>query len=119
MMMLGLKSGPQIAAKTGIPAGLLFRRIWYSVWKSGVLGITEYRQGRPLLCDDYDTSFQPRPKKLVLDIFVDVLPALRFFVSSFIVGSVRLRVATLGKTDMCADSLKILIPEIYLFFFKP
>ena len=49
MMMLGLKSGPQIAAKTGIPAGLLFRRIWYSVWKSGVLGITEYRQGRPLL----------------------------------------------------------------------
>ena len=48
MMMLGLKSGPQIAAKTGIPAGLLFRRIWYSVWKSGVLGITEYRQGRPL-----------------------------------------------------------------------
>ena len=50
MMMLGLKSGPQITAKTGIPAGLLFRRIWYSVWKSGVLGITEYRQGRPLLC---------------------------------------------------------------------
>ena len=49
MMMLGLKSGPQIAAKTGIPAGLLFRRIWYSVWKSGVLGITEYRQGRPLV----------------------------------------------------------------------
>ena len=49
MMMLGLKSGPQIAAKTGIPAGLLFRRIWYSVWKSGVLGITEYRQGRPLI----------------------------------------------------------------------
>ena len=46
--MLGLKSGPQIAAKTGIPAGLLFRRIWYPVWKSGVLGITEYRQGRPL-----------------------------------------------------------------------
>ena len=46
--MLGLKSGPKIAAKTGIPAGLLFRRIWYSVWKSGVLGITEYRQGRPL-----------------------------------------------------------------------
>ena len=49
MMTLGLKSGPQIAAKTGIPAGLLFRRIWYSVWKSGVLGITEYRQGRPLM----------------------------------------------------------------------
>ena len=48
MMMLGLKLGPQIAAKTGIPAGLLFRRIWYSVWKSRVLGITEYRQGRPL-----------------------------------------------------------------------
>ena len=47
-MMLGLKSGPQIAAKTGIPAVLLFRRIWYSVWKSGALGITEYRQGRPL-----------------------------------------------------------------------
>ena len=53
MMMLGLKSGPQIAAKTGIPAGLLFRRIWYSVWKSGVLGITEYRQGRPLVLHKY------------------------------------------------------------------
>ena len=37
--MLALKSGPQITAKT---------RIWYSVGKSGVLGITEYRQGRPL-----------------------------------------------------------------------
>ena len=36
--------------KTGNPAGLLFRRIWYSVGKSGVLGITEYRQGRPLVC---------------------------------------------------------------------
>ena len=47
-MMLALKSGLQIAAKTGNPAGLLFRRIWYSVGKSGVLGITEYRQGRPL-----------------------------------------------------------------------
>ena len=42
------KSDPQIATKTGNPAGLLFRRIWYSVGKSGVLGITEYRQGRPL-----------------------------------------------------------------------
>ena len=40
--------GPQIAAKTGNPAGLLFRRIWYSVGKYGGLGITEYRQGRPL-----------------------------------------------------------------------
>ena len=49
IMMLALKSGPQIAAKTGNPAGLLFRRIWYSVGKSGELGITEYRQGRPLL----------------------------------------------------------------------
>ena len=48
-MMLALKSGPQIAAKVGNPAGLLCRRIWYSVGKSGVLGITEYRQGRPLL----------------------------------------------------------------------
>ena len=47
-MMLALKSGPQIAAKVGNPAGLLCRRIWYSVGKSGVLGITEYRQGRPL-----------------------------------------------------------------------
>ena len=47
-MVLALKSGPQIAAKTGNPAGLLLRRIWYSVGKSGVLGITEYRQGRPL-----------------------------------------------------------------------
>ena len=51
IMMLGLKSDPQIAAKTGIPAGLLFRRIWYPVWKSGGLGITEYRQGRPLHVD--------------------------------------------------------------------
>ena len=49
IMMLALKSGPQIAAKTGNPAGLLFRRIWYSVGESGVLGITEYRQGRPLI----------------------------------------------------------------------
>ena len=47
-MIPALKSGPQIAAKTGNPAGLLLRRIWYSVGKSGVLGITEYRQGRPL-----------------------------------------------------------------------
>ena len=47
-MLLAVKSDPQIAAKTGNPAGLLFRRIWYSVGKSGVLGITEYRQGRPL-----------------------------------------------------------------------
>ena len=46
--MLALKSGPQIAANVGNPAGLLCRRIWYSVGKSGVLGITEYRQGRPL-----------------------------------------------------------------------
>ena len=35
--------------KVGNPAGLLCRRIWYSVGKSGVLGITEYRQGRPLI----------------------------------------------------------------------
>ena len=49
IMVGALKSRPQIAAKTGNPAGLLFRRIWYSVRKSGVLGITEYRQGRPLL----------------------------------------------------------------------
>ena len=48
IMVLGLKPGTKIAAKTGNPAGLLFRRIWYSVGKSGVLGITEYRQGRPL-----------------------------------------------------------------------
>ena len=48
-MMLAIKSGPQIAAKVGNPAGLLCRRIWYSVRKYGVLGITEYRQGRPLL----------------------------------------------------------------------
>ena len=47
-MMLALKSGPQIAAKVGNPAGLLCLRIWYSVGKSGVFGITEYRQGRPL-----------------------------------------------------------------------
>ena len=48
-MVLALKPGTKIAAKTGNPAGLLFRRIWYSVGKSGVLGITEYRQGRPLV----------------------------------------------------------------------
>ena len=47
-MMLAIKAGPQIAAKVGNPAGLLCRLIWYSVGKSGVLGITEYRQGRPL-----------------------------------------------------------------------
>ena len=47
-MMLALKLGPQIAAKVGNPAGLLCRQMWYSVEKSGVLGITEYRQGRPL-----------------------------------------------------------------------
>ena len=48
LMMLALKSGPQIAAKVGNYYGLLCRQIWYSVGKSGVLGITEYRQGRPL-----------------------------------------------------------------------
>ena len=41
-------ASPQIAAKVGNPAGLLCQLIWYSVEKSGVLGITEYRQGRPL-----------------------------------------------------------------------
>ena len=46
IMMLALKSGPQIASKTCNPASLLLRRIWYSVGESGVLGITEYRQGR-------------------------------------------------------------------------
>ena len=51
-MMLAIKAGPQIAAKVGNPAGLLCRRIWYSVGKSGVLGITEYRQGRPLMSDN-------------------------------------------------------------------
>ena len=49
LMMLAIKAGPQIAAKVGNPAGLLCRRIWYSVGKSGVVWITEYRQGRPLL----------------------------------------------------------------------
>ena len=47
-MVLALNPGPQFAAITGNPAGLLFSRIWYSVGKSGVLGITEYHQGRPL-----------------------------------------------------------------------
>ena len=42
------KIGLQIAAKISNPAGLLCRRIWYSVGKSGVLGIKEYRQDRPL-----------------------------------------------------------------------
>ena len=49
IMVLALNPGPQFAAITGNPAGLLFWRIWYSVGKSGVLGITEYRQGRPLM----------------------------------------------------------------------
>ena len=49
IMVLALNPGPQFAAITGNPAGLLFWRIWYSVGKSGVLGITEYRQGRPLI----------------------------------------------------------------------
>ena len=48
IMVLALNPGPQFAAITGNPAGLLVWRIWYSVGKSGVLGITEYRQGRPL-----------------------------------------------------------------------
>ena len=48
IMVLALNPGPHFAAITGNPAGLLFWRIWYSVGKSGVLGITEYRQGRPL-----------------------------------------------------------------------
>ena len=52
LTVLALKSGPQIAAKTGNPAGLLFWRIWYSVGNSGVLGITEYCQSRPLMYDD-------------------------------------------------------------------
>ena len=47
MTLVALKSGPQVAAKLGNPAGLLYRRICYSVRKSGVLGITEYRQGAP------------------------------------------------------------------------
>ncbi len=47
-MVLALNPGPQFAAITGNPAGLLLWRIWYSVGKSGVLGITEYRQDRPL-----------------------------------------------------------------------
>ncbi len=55
-MMLAIKAGPQIAAKVGNPAGLLSRRIWYSVGKSGVLGITEYRQGRPLLLQYADDT---------------------------------------------------------------
>ena len=64
IMMLALKSGHQIAAKTGNPAGLLFRRIWYSVGKSGELGITEYRQGRPL--DSYVNVIGPVRKYVTL-----------------------------------------------------
>ena len=73
-MMLALKSGPQIASKVGNPAGLLCRRIWYSVGKSGVLGIMEYRQGRPLtltntslLCIEFSVMSDPseiRPMNL-------------------------------------------------------
>ncbi len=55
-MRLALKSGPQIVAKVVNTAGLLCRRIWYSVGKSGVLGITEYRQGRPLFINTIYTS---------------------------------------------------------------
>ena len=58
-MMLAPKLGPQIAAKVGNPAGLLCRRIWYSVGKSGVLGIAEYRQGRPLYLLKYLTGSMP------------------------------------------------------------
>ena len=47
------KIGSPNRGKSGNPAGLLCRRIWYSVVKSGVLGITEYRQGRPLVLGDY------------------------------------------------------------------
>ena len=57
-MMLALKSGPKIAAKVGNPAGLLCQRIWYSVGKSGVLGITEYRQGRPLTSGSSELAVQ-------------------------------------------------------------
>ena len=56
LMMLALKSGPKIAAKIGNPAGLLCRQIWYSVRKSGVLGITEYHQGRPQPLNGYPAS---------------------------------------------------------------
>ena len=64
-MMLALKSGPQIAAKVGNPAGLLCQRIWYSVGKSGVLGITEYRQGRPLkFIGNYSTRKNCSKRKL-------------------------------------------------------
>ena len=59
-MMLALKSGPQIAAKVGNPAGLLCRRIWYSVVKSGVLGITEYPHLR---------STPVNPQKLAIRLF--------------------------------------------------
>ena len=61
-MMLALKSGLQMAAKVGNPAGLLCRRIWYSVGKSGVLGITEYRQGRPLMLIMYASHFELSPR---------------------------------------------------------
>ena len=63
-MMLALKSGPQIAAKVGNPAGLLCRRIWYSVGKPGVLGITEYRQGRPL----YQMCINTIQKQVIMNI---------------------------------------------------
>ena len=68
IVMLALKSGPQIATKTGNPAGLLFRRIWYSVGKSGVLGITEYRQGRPLvrIQDDILQSLDNRKSTILV-----------------------------------------------------
>ena len=73
-MPLAVKSDPQIAAKTGNPAGLLFRRIWYSVGKSGVLGITEYRQGRPL---DYIGIQEEQPMSGILPYCFTVGLSLR------------------------------------------
>ena len=80
-MMLALKSGPQSVAKLGNPAGLLCRRIWYSVGKSGVLGIAEYRQGRPLqkdklfsnpwhthLCENWCNEQGVAPQELSVDV---------------------------------------------------
>ena len=67
-MMLALKSRPQIAAKVGNPAGLLCRRIWYSVGKSGVLGITEYRQGRPLMIHTNLLNFLSEPGRRTLNV---------------------------------------------------
>ena len=92
-MMLALKSGPQIVAKVGNPAGLLCRRIWYSVGKSGVLGITEYRQGRPLslplfvpFCENGPYDLRPDITEAMVEFFpLAIRPGITKMMTHFLV----------------------------------